>query len=57
MSGPPEPRVRTVAGNVHEVNMRDKTLIADALYEFDHGELELKRDCYTRPYNVLTRWK
>ena len=49
--------MRTVAGNVHEVNMRDKTLIADALYEFDHGELELKRDCYTRPYNVLTRWK
>ena len=40
-----------------QVNMRDKTLIASALDDFDQGRLRLSHDCYARPFNVLARWE
>eukprot|EP00035_Acanthoeca_spectabilis_P007183 m.133454 g.133454 ORF g.133454 m.133454 type:complete len:444 (-) comp13837_c0_seq1:1123-2454(-) len=43
-------------GNVHEVNLRDKTIIATALDQWDSGFLNLKQSCYSLPFNVLTRW-
>eukprot|EP00746_Dinoflagellata_sp_MGD_P036639 gnl/MRDRNA2_/MRDRNA2_187964_c0_seq1.p1 gnl/MRDRNA2_/MRDRNA2_187964_c0~~gnl/MRDRNA2_/MRDRNA2_187964_c0_seq1.p1 ORF type:complete len:451 (+),score=71.16 gnl/MRDRNA2_/MRDRNA2_187964_c0_seq1:52-1353(+) len=40
-------------GNVHEVNLRDKTLVASLLDEFDRGMLDLSLGCYNRPFNLL----
>ena len=43
-------------GNVHEVNLRDKTIIAWALDQLDMGALDLKSSCDHAPFNVMSRW-
>eukprot|EP01043_Picozoa_sp_COSAG02_P020765 COSAG02_NODE_1032_length_15073_cov_6.097970_3_plen_117_part_00 len=44
-------------GNVHEVNLRGKTIIASALDQLDAGTLHLNETCYNQPFNILKRWK
>eukprot|EP01052_Picozoa_sp_SAG31_P032961 SAG31_NODE_3669_length_4005_cov_1.656938_1_plen_96_part_00 len=44
-------------GNVHEINLRGKTIIAAALDQLDMGELRLNETCYSQPFNILKRWK
>ena len=48
-------------GNVHEVNLRDKTILGLVLDQFDTGVLDLKGGavggkCTQLPFNVLGRW-
>jgi|EP01049_Picozoa_sp_SAG25_P012317 hypothetical protein len=43
------------AGNVHEVSLRGKTIIAAALDQLDAGSLMLNETCYTQPFNILRR--
>lgn len=44
-------------GNVHEINLRGKTIIASALDQLDTGTLRLNETCYSQPFNILKRWK
>ena len=43
-------------GNVHEVNLRGKAIIAAALDQLDVGALQLNETCYSQPFNILARW-
>ena len=46
-------------GNVHEVNMRDKALIAFLVDRFDAGGLAgrlTEAECAGLPFNALHRW-
>ena len=45
-------------GNVHEVNLRDKTIIALLLDAFDRGTLDDEHGnlCDALPFNVLRQW-
>ena len=45
------------SGNVHEVNLRDKTIVASMVDQLDQGALNLKElGCKHLPFNVLERW-
>ena len=47
------------AGNVHEVSMRDKSLIGYLIDRYDQGggaALPRASECPSLPYNVLHRW-